>query len=156
MQLDPHIEALERELTDLGSLGDEAAATAAQRLIQLLATPVRVRMLELVGEAALEVSGQLPSGHIEVRLAGHEPSLVFIPEEEGEEAVGVSTAADDSAARLTLRMPEALKTSVEEAAARDGLSVNAWLVRAIARQLSGPAPRPQRHIGKRITGFGRS
>ena len=154
MRLQPHVEALERELADLGSLGGDAVATAAQRLIQLLSTPVRVRLLELVGEVALEVSGQLPSGHIEVRLAGPDPSVVFVPEDVDEPAV--QAAADDSAARLTLRMPEALKTSVEEAAARDGLSVNAWLVRAIARQLSGPAPRPQRHIGKRITGFGRS
>lgn len=154
MQLDAHVEALERQLTDLASLGDEAAATAAQRLIQLLGTPVRIRMLELVGEAALEVSGQLPSGHVEVRLAGPDPSLVFIPDDDA--PANVSTATDDSAARLTLRMPEALKASVEDAAARDGISVNAWLVRAIARQISAPAARPQRQIGKRITGYGRS
>ena len=154
MQLEPHVEALERQLTDLASLGDEAAATAAQRLIQLLGTPVRIRMLELVGEAALEVSGQLPSGHIEVRLAGPDPSLVFVPDQD--EAANVSPTADDSAARLTLRMPEALKASVEDAATRDGISVNAWLVRAIARQLSAPSARPQRQIGKRITGYGRS
>lgn len=154
MQLEQHVEALERQLTDLASLGDDAAATAAQRLIQLLETPVRIRMLELVGEAALEVSAQLPSGHIEVRLAGPDPSLVFIADED--EAANVSTAADDSAARLTLRMPEALKASVEDAATREGISVNAWLVRAIARQISAPAARPQRHIGKRITGYGRS
>ena len=154
MQLEPHVEALERQLTELAALGDEAAATAAQRLIQLLATPVRIRMLELAAEAALEVSGQLPSGHIEVRLAGFDPSLIFIPDQD--EAASVSTAADDSAARLTLRMPEALKASVEDAATRDGISVNAWLVRAIARQIAAPAARPQRHIGKRITGYGRS
>ncbi|MDQ3982564.1 MAG: toxin-antitoxin system HicB family antitoxin [Actinomycetota bacterium] len=154
MRLQPHVEALERELADLGSLGEQAVATAAQRLIQRLATPVRVRLLELVGEAALEVSGQLPSGHIDVRLAGPDPSLVFVPEE-GEEPPSVAAGADDSAARLTLRMPEALKASVEEAAAREGLSVNAWLVRAVARQLSEPR-RPHRQIGKRITGFGRS
>ncbi len=153
MRLQPHVEALERELADLGSLGDESAATAARRLIQLLATPVRVRLLELVGEVALELSGQLPSGHIDVRLAGQDPSVVFVPEE-GEPA-SVQAAADDSGARLTLRMPEALKASVEEAAAREGLSVNAWLVRAVSRQLGQPG-RQQRHIGKRITGFGRS
>ena len=154
MQLQPHVEALERELADLASLGSAAAATAAQRLIHLLATPVRVRLLELVGEAALEVSGQLPFGHIDVRLAGPDPSLVFVPEE-GESPGPVPTAADDSGARLTLRMPEALKASVEEAAAREGLSVNAWLVRAVSRQLSHPG-RPQRQIGQRITGYGRS
>ena len=153
MQLQQHVEALERELADLGTLGDHAVATAARRLIQVLATPVRGRLLELVAEAALEVSGQLPSGHVEVRLAGQDPSLVFVSDEA--EPTTVTPAADESAARLTLRMPEALKENVEQAAAREGMSVNAWLVRAVARQLSSPG-RPQRQIGKRITGFGRS
>ena len=40
--------------------------------------------------------------------------------------------ADDSdnTARISLRLPESLKTDVEAAAARDGVSVNTWLVRA--------------------------
>ncbi len=39
---------------------------------------------------------------------------------------------DASTSRTTLRLPDALKVRVDEAAAADGLSVNTWLVRAIA------------------------
>ncbi len=155
MRLQPHIDSLQRELTALASLGDEAAATAARRLTELLATPARVQMLELLGEVALELSAQLPDGHVDVRLAGPDPALVYVPEVDERATVAPMPGTDDGSARLTLRMPEALKASVEEQAAREGLSVNAWLVRAVARQLATPG-RPHRHIGNRITGFGRS
>jgi uncharacterized protein (DUF1778 family) len=59
--------------------------------------------------------------------------------------------------RINLRLPEGLKSLVEQAAAREGLSVNAWLVRAAAAALerTDPARRrerrgpqgPQRHQG---------
>ena len=42
---------------------------------------------------------------------------------------------DASTSRTTLRLPDALKTRVDEAAAADGLSVNTWLVRAVAAAL---------------------
>ena len=68
----------------MASLGDEAVADAAQRLSQTLRASAGLRLLDLLGEAALEVSGQLPSGHVEVRLAGQEPSLVYVDEEPSE------------------------------------------------------------------------
>lgn len=156
MHLQPHLDALERDIADLAAIGDQAAATAARRLSQVFGTPLRVRLFELLGEVALELSAQLPVGHVEVRLVGPDPSLVFVPDEDEAAATSqVPGAADDAAARLTLRMPEALKTSVEEAAAREGLSVNAWIVRALARQLGGHGG-GRRQIGRRLTGFARS
>jgi hypothetical protein len=49
--------------------------------------------------------------------------------------------------RINLRLGQDLKDRVEEAARRDGTSVNAWLVRAAAAALNretSSAPRPQR------------
>ena len=152
MQLQSYVEALERDLTELASLGDPTTAQAAERLVRALATPARVQLLELAGEAAAEVSAQLPSGHVEVRLAGSDPSLVYVAEDIDAPA---AAAADDTAARITFRLPEALKTNVGRAAARDGISVNAWLVRAVSRQLNTPHRGPHQ-IGKRLTGFARS
>ena len=43
--------------------------------------------------------------------------------------------------RINLRMPERLKARVEAAAAGEGLSVNAWLVRASADELKGAGAR---------------
>jgi hypothetical protein len=42
---------------------------------------------------------------------------------------------DTSTSRTTLRLPDPLKARVEKAAAQDGLSLNTWLVRAIADAL---------------------
>jgi predicted HicB family RNase H-like nuclease len=95
------------------------------------------------------VSAQLPSGHVEVRISGQDVEMVYVEEEQ---AAG-APSGDDASARITLRLPEALKTSVEGAAAREGVSVNTWIVRALARALGGG--RPPR-VGSRLTGFGRS
>ena len=46
-----------------------------------------------------------------------------------------SDGDDDTISRINLRMPEHLKARVEQAAVGEGLSVNAWLVRAAAARL---------------------
>src|SRR5690242_13881083 len=150
MQTTPYVDALLSDLEAMASLGDPAVADAAQRLSQTLRASANLRLLDLLGEAALEVSGQLPSGHVEVRLAGQEPSLVFVEEEQSEPA---PAAGEDSAsARITLRLPEALKTSLEAAAGREGVSVNTWIVRALNRAANAPTT-PTRRSGRRLTGY---
>ena len=151
MQMAPHIEALQSDLAEIAALGDEATAQAAQRLSTALRSSVGLRMLDALSEAALELSAQIPSGHVEIRLSGQDPSLVYVAEQEAEpEAV----AEDDQGARITLRLPESLKARLETAAAREGVSVNTWLVRALSRAVS--SPRPSIRVGNRLSGFGRS
>ena len=61
-------------------------------------------------------------------------------------------AEDGPAARINVRLPEQLKAAIEEAAAKEGRSVNAWLVRAAAAALQRPdrEQRPEpRGSGKR-------
>jgi hypothetical protein len=152
MQTTPYVDALLADLEAMASLGDEAVADAAQRLSQTLRASAGLRLLDLLGEAALEVSGQLPSGHVEVRLAGQEPSLVYVDEEPAEPSP--ATAEDGASARITLRLSEALKTSVEAAAAREGVSVNTWIVRALNR--AATAPTTVRRSGRRLTGYAES
>ena len=60
---------------------------------------------------------------------------------------------DGLAARITLRLYESLKRELEAAAAREGMSLNAWLVRALSRSVASPAPRSR---GNRLTGYGRN
>ena len=151
MQLDPHAEALRAELASLASLGDEHVAAAGERLSQALGPALGLRLLEILSEAALEISAQLPAGHVEVRLAGQEPSLVYV--ESGAEAP--APPADDAhSARITLRLPDSLKASVEAAAAREGVSVNTWIVKALGRGLAPTGGSPR--VGSRLTGYGRS
>jgi hypothetical protein len=149
MQLDVHLEQLKADLASLAALGGEELAAAAERLIAALGSTLGLRLLDVLSDAALEISAQLPSGHIEVRLAGQEPSLVYV------EAEGATPAAGEEAttARISLRLPESLKASIEAAAAREGVSVNTWIVKALARGLSTGATV---RAGNRLTGFARS
>ena len=150
MQLEPHIDALRGEIQRLASLGDEQAAAAAARLSDALGPTLSLRLLGLLSESALEVSSQLPAGHVELRLAGQEPSLVYV----ADEAPAQPAAADDGlTARITLRLPDSLKSSLEAAASQEGVSLNTWIVKALARGLSIAAATK---FGSRLTGYGQS
>jgi hypothetical protein len=150
MQLEPHIDSLRGEIERMASLGDEQAAAAAARLSDALGPTLSLRLLGLLSEAALEVSSQLPAGHVELRLAGQEPSLVYV----ADEAPAQTAAAEDGlTARITLRLPDSLKSSLEAAASQEGVSLNTWIVKALARGLSIAAATK---IGSRLTGYGQS
>ncbi len=152
MQMAQFLESLESDLDRIASVGDDAASHAASRLSQALRSSAGMRLLEALGEAAVEVAAQLPSGHVEVRLSGQDPQLVYV-EEEG--AAPASTADEGVTARITLRLPESLKATIELVAGREGVSINTWLIRALARAVSAQPSRPRRS-GNRLTGYGRS
>ena len=149
MNLTIVLEGLQQDLQGLAELGDERSAQVAQRLGEALSSNLRLKLFDLLSQAALELSSKLPSGHVEVRLAGQEPELVFV-DDAGE---GAATAGEELSARISLRLPESLKVAVEKAAAGEGVSTNTWLVRAIARQTES---RPARFAGKRLTGYAQS
>ncbi len=133
MQLDSHIQAIQEQLAATAVLGDEATAEAARRVSDALASTLHLHLLDLLGEAALEIGGQLDSSRVEVRLAGRDPELVVITDDVPDTSqVGVG---EEFSGRISLRLPESLKSGVEAAAAREGVSTNAWLVRTIARSL---------------------
>jgi hypothetical protein len=153
MQLTPYVESLIEDLTAAADVGGEAVSEAARRLAGALESSLRLRMLEVLSEAAVEVASQLPSGRVDVRLAGRDPQLVFVDDVPPEPEPPAAASADDGlSARITLRLPESLKTSVEAAAARDGVSTNTWLVRALARSLEPQSSK--RSVGRRMTGYG--
>jgi hypothetical protein len=149
MQLDVHLEQLKADLASLAALGGEELAAAAERLISALGSTLGLRLLDVLSDAALEISAQLPNGHIEVRLAGQEPSLVYVEAE----AAAAAAGEDAMTARITLRLPDSLKSSIEAAATREGVSVNTWIVKALARGLSSGATG---RVGNRLTGFAKS
>jgi HicB family len=134
MQLDSHIDAIQQDLAATASIGDEATAEAARRLSDALGSTLHLRLLDLLGEAALELSGQLGgTARIEVRLAGRDPELVVVSEE-SQDATPLAVG-EELSGRISLRLPESLKAAVEAAAAQEGISTNAWLVRTIAHSL---------------------
>jgi hypothetical protein len=148
MQLDGHIQAIQSDLAATAGIGDEATAQAAQRLSDALGSTLHLRLLDLLGEAALEIGGQLGSGRVEVRLAGREPELVVVMEDTPD-SVPVAPGEEFSG-RISLRLPETLKSAVEAAAAQEGISTNAWLVRTLAHSLHSRHPRRGRN---RLQGY---
>jgi hypothetical protein len=150
MNLTIVLEGIQEDLQGLAELGDEQSARIARRLSEALSSNLRLKLFDLLSQAAVELSSKLPSGHIEVRLAGQEPELVFV--DSVADPAG-ATAGEELSARISLRLPESLKTAVEKAAAREGISTNAWLVRAIARATES---RPVHVSGKRLSGYAQS
>ncbi len=149
MQMAPYVHALQEDLAAAAELaGDEASREAGRRLSQALEASFQLRFLDLLGEVAGTLSAQVP-GRIEVRLAGREPELVYVEDEAAEPA---ASADDALTARITLRLSESLKAQVEVAAARESLSVNSWIVRALARGLETRSVR----AGRRLSGYAES
>jgi hypothetical protein len=152
MQIDGYVQALREDLARIAAVGDESTARAAELLSVALESAVGRRLLEALGEAALELNSQLETGRVEIRFAGSDPELVYVPDEE-------STPAEPSdeafTARITLRLPESLKNRLDAAAALHGTSVNTWLVHVLQRTLE---TRPTAPGGsrRRLTGYGRS
>jgi hypothetical protein len=151
MQIDGYVQALREDLARVAAVGDESTARAAELLAVALESSLGRRLQEALAEAALELSAQLDDGRVEVRVAGGDPELVYVSE-----AAPVQSEATEEAstARITLRLPESLKSRLEAAAAASGLSVNTWLVQAISRALE-PRP-PSGGNRRRLTGYGRS
>src|SRR5258707_7729099 len=133
MQIDGYVQALREDLARIAAVGDESTARAAELLSVALESAVGRRLLEALGEAALELNSQLETGRVEIRFAGSDPELVYVPDEESAPAEPTDEAFT---ARITLRLPESLKNRLDAAAALHGTSVNTWL-------LHGLQPTPQ-------------
>jgi hypothetical protein len=152
MQMAHHLHAIQEDLAAAAALAaDEPTAEAARRLSQALGSSLHLRLLDIVSEAAAELSAAVP-GRIDVRLAGRDPDLVYVEDEE-EPAPSAATGDDALSARITLRLPESLKLQIELAASGENASVNSWIIRALARGLES---RSTRSTGRRLTGYAES
>jgi hypothetical protein len=137
MNLTPYVESLRRELAIAADAGGDDARALAERLTAPLESAVRLTLLEALSAAAGEITRELAPGSAELRLRAGEPEFVVTPPP-GEEPAGEppapapADAEEGAMTRINLRLPEQLKAGVEQAASRERLSVNAWLVRAVA------------------------
>jgi hypothetical protein len=150
MNVAAYVEALQQDLANVAGIGDEAVAEAARRIAAALESSLRLRLTDALGEAAAELTNQLPDGHVEVRVSAGEPELVYIPDPGAPPPSGL----EDLTARITLRLPETLKTIVDAAAQEAGVSANTWLLQQITR--SADPKRRNQPGGRRMTGYGQS
>jgi hypothetical protein len=149
MNVAAFVEALQRDLEAVAGMGDEAVAEAARRIAAALEPSLRLRLMDVLGEAAVELTGQLPNGHVDLRVSGGDPELVYV-----EEQSGPMPSSDDAlSARVTLRLPETLKSIIDAAAQEAGVSANTWLLQQISRSANPSRRTPG---GRRMTGYGQS
>ena len=177
MDLEPYVENIHSQLDSAAQASGEDAQELAKRLSAPLDAAVRLTLQDALAVAAEEITVELAPGSVELRLRGRELQFVVTPptadpfvEEvpDGEDAAVGSWVApnpgtegdDGTISRINLRMPEQLKTRIEQAAERETLSVNAWLIRAAAARLerSEGVRRRERRAPKgaqRYTGWAR-
>jgi hypothetical protein len=166
MDLTQYVENLRRELAVAADAGGEAARALADRLSAPLESAIRLMLLDALSAAADEITRELAPGSVELRLRAGEPDFVVTPapaDEPDEPASDTPSStppeADEGAtARINLRLPEQLKAGIEQAASRERLSVNTWLVRVAAAALAHDERdrRPRQRggrIGQAYTGW---
>jgi hypothetical protein len=157
MDLTPYLETLRSDLAAAAAPGGPETTRAAELLGHSLESSARLALLEALSDAAAEITTRLSDASVEVRLRGREADLVVtraVPEPPVPPAPPAGAPLDGGdLTRLTLRMPEALKTHVEQTAAAEGISVNAWLVRAVTAAVNGGSGPPKGRPGKRLTGY---
>src|SRR6476469_2694722 len=146
----PYVDQLRRELVASAELGGDEARALAERLTGPLEASLRLALLSALSAAAEEITSQLAPGSVDVRLRGGDVGFVVTPatpdrheepEPEPAPAPPPLPSGDEEAAtaRITLRLPEQLKARIEDAAGREGFSVNTWLVRAVSQGLVSTA-----------------
>jgi len=175
MDLAPYVELLRRELAVAAEAGGEEARALAERLTAPLESAIRLTVLEALSAATAEITRELAPGSVHLRLNGREPDFVVtLPPadpmpQESPPSVPSAAAADEAAlagsdkggtARINLRLPDDIKARVEEAAGRERISVNAWLVRAAAAALrpgsaAGSGTGHRRSPGQSFIGWAR-
>jgi predicted HicB family RNase H-like nuclease len=160
MDLNPYVARLREELANAADLGGPDARALADRLTSPLESAFRLVILDALGTAADEITRDLAPGSVEVRLRRREAefavSVPAEPEPAPAEAPPPPEADDGAVSRINLRLPDQLKQRVEEAASRDRLSINAWLVRAANNALGADASRTTHRrsvYGEKYTGW---
>ncbi len=116
------------DIKALGKLGGPELESAVSRLIPTLAPVLRTRLLEALAEVAGELKEQLPGAHLEARVQGDDIELVYI-----EDGSVIRENPSDLNARITLRLPEDLKSRIESAATKEGISLISWLLKTSDR-----------------------
>ena len=150
MKMSLVVEGLRSDVIAVAELGDDHVAEVAERIAVVLGRSAPARILEVLSDAATELSAELPEGRVQVQVAGDDVHLTYVgdthvPSGEGESA--------DLVARISLRLTEGLKARVEEGAARDGVSVNTFITRALDRATSSVRG-TRRTGGNRLRGYG--
>ena len=150
MDLRIYVENLQRQLAAAAEAGGGEARDLAERLLAPLDAAMRLTLQDALTAAAEEVTRELAPGSVQVRLSGRDLEFAVTPPPAREAPDDLPTGAvpgdaeAGNVARINLRLPDQLKARVEQAADREGLSINSWLVRAAAAAVERADPERRR------------
>ena len=152
MELTGYIEALQAQLAVTAAAAGKEGTEMAERLTGPLEAAARLALQDALSDAAQEITRELAPGSVEIRLRGRELAFVVTlarsaqaeplrVDAEVSGGRGSEPAGEGATSRISFRPPDHLKARIEDAAERDGLSVNAFLVRTLTAVLDpGRAP----------------
>jgi hypothetical protein len=144
MKMSLVVDGLRSDVVAVGELGDDAVAETAERIAAVLDRSLPTRVLDVLSDAAVELSAELPEGRVEIRVAGDDVRFSYV--EDGHAPSGEGDG--DLSARITLRLTEGLKSRVEAGASNQGVSVNTFIARTLERGTSSGRG------GNRLRGYG--
>src|SRR5262245_24077259 len=122
MDLDPYVEAIQRQLVAAADAGGDQARALAAQLAATLESAARLAMQDALASAVSEISCELAPGSVELRLRGRDPEFVVTLPDSGSRArtepdplpPPIALEADEAAsARINLRLPERLKSRID-------------------------------------------
>jgi hypothetical protein len=141
MDITPYVERLRADLVSAAEATGPEARELAERLGYALDSSARLAMMEAISHAAAEITSEMPTGGVDVRLDGRDLEFVVDLAPAGPPAPpsppgpppppAPEDVEDGNVARITLRLPESVKARAEEFAARSGHSLNTWLVNVV-------------------------
>lgn len=176
MELTPYVASLNSALVTSAQTSSPEVREAAERLAHGMEPAIRLTFMEMASDVAAEVTARLDGDVVDVRLRGGNPEIVVDRRAVSDEAPTTPYGTppvpptaplppqppvddDGGTSRISLRLPDYLKSQVDEAAAAEGVSVNTWLIRAAQSALTPQSgidittPGGRVRIGRSMTGW---
>jgi hypothetical protein len=148
MDLSPYLESVRVGVANASALADEPTQKVAERIGTAIESSTRLALLQALSDAAGTISAELAPSSVELRMVGRDPEFVvsvqtaeaeptlLLPEPESFEGDTSESPEDEPISRITLRLPQSVKTRVDEMASAEGISTNAWLIRGVMDALA--------------------
>jgi hypothetical protein len=151
MQLNPYLEAVARDLESATALADEQTREITHRVASVIEPGLRLAMVQLLSDVAAQLTAELDGPVITIRMEGRDPSWHIVRDDPAPVAHDAEPGDDDNSARVTVRLPEAVKKRAEAAAQNAGQSLNTWIVQALRRATTSDST--SHRSSRRISGW---
>ena len=143
MELSPYVTAVAEDLDRATALADAPTREVAARVATSLEPAIRLALVQALSDAAAAITADLDDAVVAVRMEGRDPVLDVrqLPPAAGEPSPAAPQTSspdpdeddDGGTARVTVRLPEALKRRAESHAGAADQSLNTWIVHTLRR-----------------------